>query len=359
MISVRLAKYCLESANTRPGRQAGSVQLSALLALTLVFSGCEQSSPGAKQKQRDERWAKGRVFAELRVLQSPKRLLPIKPVEEDKAFAVYRQSQARMLTGPFVLQSALRKPDIAQNVLLKDQENPLEWLEKNIVVDFPATEFLRVSIRSKERVAAAQIVNAVVNAYLEEVADEELVHRQKRRRELEKALDDLSQKQKVKRARIKRIAEEVGAVNLENESSADQAAREFRELAVHELAREEFARAKEQVELAVLKATSATLSKDLEAGDEPIGSAIMARFSASIEDHSLRITEWQRILEAQAPARRRTAIQSLELTSLEKELQTDEPIIQQIRDELTRLELEPEAGSRISLFRKAEAGEGP
>lgn len=360
VIPVHSKKLSLNRCTTgfRAGGLFADVCVLGLFVLTLVVSGCEQSSPGAKQKKRDERWAKGRVFAEVRVLESPKKIIF---TEQDRGFkfAVYRQAQMRLMTGPFVLQSALRKPEIANLGLLKDQEKPLEWLEQNLVVDNPATEFIRISLKSKQRADAAQIVNAVVNAYVEEAADQELGHRQKRRRELEKALEDLQQKLKVKSARIKRIAEEVGAVNLGSGSSAEQAALEFRELAAHELAREEFARAKEQVQLAVLQASANTANGDTSAGNEPSSASDVAWLNASIDEHSIRIHEWKRILESFPSNRRTTAIQSLELTSLQKELEADQPIMQQLRDELTRLDLDPEAGGRISLFRKATADEAP
>jgi hypothetical protein len=324
----------------------------------LVIMGCD-NSPGARQKRKDERFLKGRVFAEVRVLENPRRLLLDKPNDPGFKFEIYRQSQARMLKAPFVLQMALRKPEIATVGLLKDQANPLEWLEQNIVVDFPATEFMRISMKSGQKEDAAKIVNAVVDAFLEEVSGMEIVHHQKRQRALEKALEEMNTSIKSKMAKFRRLAEELGTSQGMNSSdSTEQASLKFRELAVDELAREELARAKDQVQLEVLKAASRSQGESSDGTDSPASSDVKW-LEASIEERAIRIAEWRRILGAELTAKRATAVPSLELKSLEREIEDSMAFLKPIRDELTRLDLEDGPEGRVTLFRKATAEDKP
>lgn len=374
------------------------------------------------------------AFSEIRVLESPKKII-FQESDRGFKFTVFRQSQMRLLTGPFVLQSAMRKPEIATLSILKEEPHPLEWLEQNLSVSTPATEFIRVSLRGRQPDDLAAIVNAVTNAYLEEVADEDLVHRQKRRRELEKAKDDLGQKRKAKNARIKRIAEEVGATNETTLNHAELAMVEFYSKLRSRLADAEFERSRYDFQLKLLKDGKAaageqpqpipadvlesrvlqepTVVKAQQEADRLEQAAAALRIAISdpkkpkrvaaeeantvaqnnvelakskaretvakkmreeftknsetsvsglesqIKHTETEIADLKRQLEQQARARKTTAIQSLELSSLQKEVLQDERIEHQISDELTRLDLDPEAGGRISLFRKAETPHSP
>jgi len=89
-----------------------------------------------------------RAYAEVLIKRYPPRLLP-GPLQFElpaQEFEVYCQTQRRMVKSPFVLNAVLRHPEIARLSLLKDQPHPFEFLEERLEVDFPATEFMRISL---------------------------------------------------------------------------------------------------------------------------------------------------------------------------------------------------------------------
>lgn len=334
-------------------------RLVALFGLALLVAGCART-PEAKQKLQEERFLKGRVFAEVKILASPMRLILQKSTERDLDFDVFRETQGRLMTGPFILQTALRQPGIAMLSQLKDQPNPIKWLEKHLVVDFPAREFMRISMKSDQREDAAAIVNAVVNAYLEEVADAEVSQRKRRRMELEKALEGLVARQKIKASRLLRLTQEAGAASETALTVAELAMVEFYELARHELALEEFGRAKEEIELEILESGAAETDASSTAGTESPASADLERLRESIKERSNRINGWKRLLETAGPNRRATVVHSLDLNALRRELDETEAFMKTIREELRQIEIEGGADSpRVLLFRQAMAEEGP
>ena len=334
-------------------KHRSNVRLVGLCALALLAAGCARG-PEARLKLREERFLKGRVFAEVRIVSQPKRLLLEKSTEPELNFATYRQSQARQVTGPFVLQTALRQPEIATLSLIKNQPDPIEWLEKNIVVDFPATEFMRISMKADDGREAAMIVNAVVGAYLTEVADFEQSNHKRRRVDLENALETLYAKNKVKMSRQRRLVEEIGASNDIARSQINQANEEFYDLARHELALEEFGRAKEEIQLARFRDKRPQGDDSAEMERSEI--AEVEWLESSIGERTDRIAAWKRRLDGVIPNRTVPAGSSLELNSLQKEIEEGQAIGKMIREELLRLEVEMQNEvPRITLFRKADA----
>lgn len=94
------------------------------------------------------------------------------PVSEFE-FELFRRTQAELLLTPMVLGSALRSAEIAELPLLAEQKDPVGWLRSMIRVDFPGdAELMRVSMRGSSE-QEAKIVNAVVEAYFDEVVDRE------------------------------------------------------------------------------------------------------------------------------------------------------------------------------------------
>lgn len=149
---------------------------------------------------------KNRSFAEVRILRrNPNLLFDNQPVESKEEFEIYRQTQARMVKSQFVLNAVLRDPEIARSELLKDEPHPLNYLEEHIEVDFPASEFMRISFAGEASRDAAMLVNAIVNEYLSEVVNLENNANNKRISELEKAHRDLEEQIRTRKNTLKRL----------------------------------------------------------------------------------------------------------------------------------------------------------
>lgn len=150
------------------------------------------------------------------------------PVE---TLARYRETQGRLLVSPFVLHTALKDPKVASLGVVKEQAKPLEWLEKNLKVEYPADEFIRISFTGPATAESAQIVNAVTNAYLEEVANSDEKHRRERLVELRAAQTKLRDDLRTNRGKLRRLTAPIAeGVDPEGQLSPEQFAELARQL---------------------------------------------------------------------------------------------------------------------------------
>ena len=98
-------------------------------------------------------------------------------------FLNQRRAQATLITSNLVLNAALRKPGISPLPYIRNELDPVNWLRKQIVVSFPGnTEILEIAMRGDDPDQLVAIVNAVKDAYMDEVVtrDEEIHSRRKR-----------------------------------------------------------------------------------------------------------------------------------------------------------------------------------
>ncbi|HLJ12576.1 MAG TPA: hypothetical protein VKU82_15385 [Planctomycetaceae bacterium] len=123
----------------------------------------------------------------------------------EKTTETYRQTQGRMVKSVFVLNAVLRKPEIAELQVLANEVHPLEWLERNIEVDFPATEFIRVSFVGARSPDAVTLVNAVVDEFLK-AANAQLIDREKRIAEIDRWQRETNDRQRALSTHLLRLA---------------------------------------------------------------------------------------------------------------------------------------------------------
>lgn len=102
---------------------------------------------------------------------------------------LYRETQAGLIKTRPVLQKAIdRLPD---NSVLRKQTQPIAWLERTLTVEVrDNTEIIRVSLRGAQPDALADIVNAVVDAYLQDVVASERNQSKSRLQEYERLLKE-------------------------------------------------------------------------------------------------------------------------------------------------------------------------
>jgi capsular exopolysaccharide synthesis family protein len=91
--------------------------------------------------------------------------------EDQGDFNLYKANQAAMITSPVVLGAALNKDEVKNLPLVREKLNPVAWLEKALKVDFLlGPEIMRVSLSGDEADDLAPLLNAVVDAYVLEMA---------------------------------------------------------------------------------------------------------------------------------------------------------------------------------------------
>ncbi len=96
---------------------------------------------------------------------------------DDREYNIYKQTQAALITSTFVLNTAIRDPNIESlNFFNKPDSQPLALLKQKLEVEYPGkSEILRIALSDKNDKEAVKIVNAVAEAYMKEVADTERI----------------------------------------------------------------------------------------------------------------------------------------------------------------------------------------
>ena len=198
----------VSAASTKPIMDVNSL-LSALrrrwflaFSLGITFAACA----GAAAWWLVE--APYQAYSELRVNVNESQIL----YQENRfhsrdSFKTYKETAMRMVLSPFVLNAAIRKPEIASLSLLQEEEHPVRWLEENVRVTSPAMEFIRISLDSDRPREAKTLVNSITDAYLEEVVNSERNDKLKRKTQLEKVGREIEDKLLAKRNTLRKLAE--------------------------------------------------------------------------------------------------------------------------------------------------------
>lgn len=117
----------------------------------------------------------------LRVAERRPHIMFNKPTGDE--FLSQRRAQATLITSNLVLNAALRRPGVAQLPSIRAEVDPVAWLRQQLSVSFPGnTEILEIAMNGEDPKEVVTIVNAVKDAYMEEVVtrDDESHTRRKR-----------------------------------------------------------------------------------------------------------------------------------------------------------------------------------
>ncbi len=207
------------------------------------------------------------AFTLLRVEAVEQRLV-FTTAETNADFGTYRRTQMALIKSRFVVNAALRKPNIAALATVRKQAFPVQWLEESLVVDaYDSPEILRISLTGDEPTELAEIVNAVKDAYLEEVVNAERKQRIARLNDLERIFETTEEKVRLKEKRVNDLAQELGTGDVQALTIKQQMAMEYFAQLRREHARVRFDLMREQVgEQAAASSEDPTLTAP---GDTP------------------------------------------------------------------------------------------
>ena len=207
------------------------------------------------------------AFALLRVASVEPRLV-FQTAETNSDFATYRRTQMALIKSRFVLNAALRKPNVAALAMVRKQTHPVQWLEDAVQVDsYDSPEILRISLTGDEPTELAEIVNSVRDAYLEEVVNADRKQRIARLNDLERIFEQTEDKVRLKEKRVNDLAQELGTGDSQALTIKQQMAMEYFAQLRREHARVRFDLMREQVgDQAAASVEEATLTAP---GDGP------------------------------------------------------------------------------------------
>jgi polysaccharide biosynthesis transport protein len=197
--------------------------------------------------------------ASLRVAYQEKSMLHNNEQRTNEAeYEFFKNTQKQYVLSRFVLLSALNYPaenPIARLPIIRDRPDPVDWLMRNLSVSFPGkSEIMEIKLTTYNPQDAAEIVTAVMDAYLAEVVDNEKDKRRQRISELDRVYTDKDMEVRNKRNELKQLAEQLGTAETENLNLKQKLTLD--ELAMHrqEMARSALETEKLRGELASLQA---------------------------------------------------------------------------------------------------------
>lgn len=124
----------------------------------------------------------------------------------------YKKTQVQLMKSPYVLQSALRKPGIADLETLREAgRDPIDWLARGLTVSTTTeSEVVQVRLRGKKAEDVAKILNASINSFLDDVVNKERTERLGRRDALEKKFKENMAELRSRRETLNNLARTLG-----------------------------------------------------------------------------------------------------------------------------------------------------
>jgi capsular exopolysaccharide synthesis family protein len=109
-------------------------------------------------------------------------------------FASYLKTQSGVFRSHFVLNAALRDPEVAALPMLKAQEDPIRFLEEEITFDLTdGSELIKPKLSGDDPRAITMIINAVHDAFFSEVVEAERKRKQARLKQIEDSITSMQQ----------------------------------------------------------------------------------------------------------------------------------------------------------------------
>jgi capsular exopolysaccharide synthesis family protein len=126
-------------------------------------------------------------------------------------FNTYQRTQSSRIKSRFVLNAALKRDDVKNLPTIRDNVDALGWLEEELKVTFQeGSEIVTVALTADDAGDAVAIVNAVTQAFIQEVINVERKKRGDRLTELDDVYMKLKEKIRAKRETLRRLADQVG-----------------------------------------------------------------------------------------------------------------------------------------------------
>src|SRR5262249_18787812 len=89
-------------------------------------------------------------------------------------FITFLKSQASIIKNEVVLRPALNHSKIGNTETLRRYDDPVRWLEENLLVEYSEnSEYVKISLTGDNPQELADIVNAVMDAYMREVVQKD------------------------------------------------------------------------------------------------------------------------------------------------------------------------------------------
>jgi succinoglycan biosynthesis transport protein ExoP len=160
--------------------------------------------------------AKYKAQARLQIAALPPKVLFKIESEGGEDYRRYQSTQLTLVKSKLVLNTALEDKAVIKYRTIAEKLDPVAWLQENLKVEFVSgSEVMEISLAGDDAVELAGLVNAVKNAYVEEVVNLDAKRRAERHAKLKKLKETYTELLDERRDRLKKNAENLGSDNRE------------------------------------------------------------------------------------------------------------------------------------------------
>jgi polysaccharide biosynthesis transport protein len=151
-------------------------------------------------------------------------------------YKTYQDTQTILITSRRVLGAAIKNPNVARLPSVLKEEDPIGTLAGRIKVEFPrGGEILSITMPGDDPKELAVLVNAVTDAYLKQIVQQEKTDRVARLERLKSLFGRYQKELQEKRRDYRELAESVGPNDVQSSSIKQQLAAEQMGQLKHEL----------------------------------------------------------------------------------------------------------------------------
>ena len=184
----------------------------------------------------------------------------------------FKNTQRQLILDANLLNSALKREEVSELAAVKEQADPIGWLQKRLIVHFPDdAELMHVSFTHSDAKVAKSVVDAVMNTYNDDVVKAERDERMNRIDSLERAKVDAEIKARTRRAELRGLAETLGSGDSTTLHLAQQAALQQFGLIRSELTKVQFEVMRREGELQVHSQFIEPDASESDGGEAPTG----------------------------------------------------------------------------------------
>jgi len=120
----------------------------------------------------------------------------------------YQNTQQALVKSQLALNAALRDREVSRYRLVRDQVDPIRWLQDNLNVEFIAeSELMEISLTGEDPQELAGLVNAVKKAYIDEVVNRDIKMRTARFDQLKKLRAQYGELLRERREALRKLSE--------------------------------------------------------------------------------------------------------------------------------------------------------
>jgi capsular polysaccharide biosynthesis protein len=153
--------------------------------------------------------AQFRAHSRLHVVaHSPRVVVRSGETEPEVDYNRFKQTQQALVKSQLILGAALRDKTVSAYRMIREQADPVAWLQDNLEVNFIAdSEVMEIALSGDDPNEVAGIVNAIKKVYIDEVINVDAKRRQERHSKLKKIKESYQEMLHQRRATLRTLNE--------------------------------------------------------------------------------------------------------------------------------------------------------